>query len=132
VARAWTAEHPDVALVVLRGPAGALAARSVALAHARGELALVLAAGVELHPPALDRLVAALEGAAPDVTRVWPIVELRRGDGPARLRGQHAAVDAPVLWRTRALRDAGAAADDARGTLVAQVLAVDRRGPSAS
>lgn len=154
----WMQRHPRIAArLVLTDGNGVGVARNIGLDFARSPTCLILDPGQELYPRCLDVLTGTLNGM-PDVTFVYPIQEVTGapdafvgaggdwlmsffGWNPGRLR-QGNYLHAPVLIRTKSLRELGGFATDPRldgfeeydlwcrigdrdmrGQLVAQVLA---------
>ena len=110
-------------LLAHRGNRGLGATRNALVEAARGELVLALDADNELYPPAIERLVAALDEHE-DAFFAYPILEVHTNDVPIGLLGhkpwsaqrlRHGNyIDALSLMRRDVLRDLGGYSTDMR------------------
>jgi hypothetical protein len=117
----WMQRHGTLAVrVVAVDEAGLGAARTAALAAARGALCLFLDAGQRLYPRCIDTLAAALR-EAPDAVAAYPI-QVIGADDVTSYRDWDAWRDRrdddlhlPAMLRLAALREIGAMPDSDRG-----------------
>jgi hypothetical protein len=86
--RGFLEHHPEQPATLYVGDAvrGAGWARNRAVEHSRGELIVVVDPGEHVYPPAIGRLVDAID-RLPQAAIVHPIVAVRDREGPTGLRG---------------------------------------------
>ena len=143
VVERWIDHHSSVAALLVRHAynKGLVAALNTAIDFARGELCFVIDADDEVYPPALERLVDALDADAGADFAYCMVERHRAGEAeglgsqfpwcPELLRHNN-YIAAPALLRKRALYEVGRYRDDPYGVqdydLWCRFAEADRRG----